>query len=167
MRRLADATIARAEERAYADDTRQAIRDLADARQDTIALRHIIAPNLTVARALETTDHPFLRINQVSYFGDLADGLATLLDIVEEQHETVANLHATLDSLAIARVREGMRLLLATALALLPMILIAVIFGMSLPLPVANIPFIFPIALALMIGAAAGTVAFARYKRWI
>src|SRR5262245_31114434 len=36
-----DGAISRADERAYADDARQAIRDLADARQDTIALRHI------------------------------------------------------------------------------------------------------------------------------
>jgi magnesium transporter len=162
-----DAAIARAEERAYADDARQAIRDLANVRQDTIALRHIIAPNLAVARAIEAGDHPFLRLNQASYFGDLADGLATLVDILEEQNETVAGLRATLDSLAMQRMREGVRLLLAITLALLPMILVATIFSMNLPLPVASIPFIFPIALLLMIGAAAGMIAFARYKQWI
>jgi magnesium transporter len=162
-----DAAIARAEEHAYADDTRQAIRDLADARQDAIALRHIIAPNLAVARALEAGEHPFLRLNQASYFGDLADGLTTLVDTLEEQHETLAGVRFTLDSLAIQRTRESLRLLLAVALALLPMILVAAIFGMGLPPPIANLPFIFPIALVLMIGAAAGAITFARHKRWI
>jgi magnesium transporter len=162
-----DATIARAEEHTFADDTHQAIRELADARQDAIALRHIIAPNLAVARALEADDHPFLRLNQASYFGDLADGLTTIVDILAEQHETIAGVRATLDSLAIQRTRESLRLLLAVALALLPMILVAAIFGMGLPLPIANTLFIFPIALVLMIGAAAGVIAFARYKQWI
>src|SRR5262245_44646035 len=162
-----DGAITRAEERAYDDDARQAIRDLANVRQDTVALRHIIAPNLAVVRAIEAGDHPFLRLNQASYFGDLADGLATLVDILEEQHETVAGVRATLDSLAIQRVREGLRLLLAVTLALLPMILVAAIFSMNLPLPIAGVPFIFPIALVLMIAAAAGMIAFARYKRWI
>jgi magnesium transporter len=162
-----DLAITRAEERAYADDARQAIQSLAAARQDTVALRHIIAPNLAVARALEAGDRPFLRLNQASYFGDLADGLATLADIVEEQHETIVGLRATLDSLALQGTREGAQRLLLAALALLPMILVAAIFSMSLPLPITSIPFIFPIALLLMIGAAAGAIAFARYKRWV
>jgi magnesium transporter len=162
-----DAAIARAEEHAYADDARQAIRGLADARQDLVALRHTIAPNLAVARALEAGEHPFLRINQASYFGDLADGLTSIVDTLDEQHETIAGARATLDSLAIQRTRESLRLLLAVALALLPMILVATIFGIALPLPFANIPYIFPIALVLMVGAAAGVIAFARYKHWI
>jgi magnesium transporter len=162
-----DAAIARAEEQAYADDAHQAIRNLADARQDTVALRHIIVPNLAVARALESGDHPFLRLNQSSYFGDLADALTTIVDALEEQHETIAGVRATLESLAIQRTRESLRLLLAVVLALLPMILVAAIFGMGLPLPIANTLFIFPIALVLMIAAAAGVIAFARYKRWI
>jgi magnesium transporter len=162
-----DVAIARAEEHTYADDARQAIRDLADARQDVVALRHTIAPNLAVARALEAGDHPFLRLNQASYFGDLADGLTTIVDTLAEQHETIAGVRATLDSLAIQRTRESLRLLLAVVLALLPMLLVAAIFGMGLPSPIANIPFIFPIALVLMIGAAAGAIAFARYKQWI
>jgi magnesium transporter len=162
-----DATIVRAEERAYADDVHQAIRDLAAARQDTTALRHVIAPNLAVAQALEAGDHPFLRLNQSSYFGDLADSLATIVDIAEEQHETIAGVRATLDSLGIQRTRESLRLLRTVVLALLPMVLVAAIFGMNLPLPIAGIPLIFPIALVLMIGVAAGVIGFARYKRWI
>jgi magnesium transporter len=162
-----DAAIARAEEHTYADDARQAIRDLADTRQDTVALRHTIAPNLAVARALEAGDHPFLRLNQASYFGDLADALTTIVDTLDEQRETIIGVRATLDSLAIQRTRESLRLLLAVALALLPMILVAAIFGMGLPLPFVNITYIFPIALVLMIGAAAGVIAFARYKQWI
>jgi magnesium transporter len=162
-----DAAIARVEEHTYADNPHQAIRDLADARQDAVALRHIITPNLAVAQALEAGNHPFLRLNQAGYFGDLADALTTILDTLAEQHESIAGVRATLDSLAIQRTRESLRLLLAVALALLPMILVAAIFGMGLPPPLANIPFIFAIAIVLMIGAAAGVIAFARSRRWI
>jgi magnesium transporter len=162
-----DAAISRAEEQAYADEAHQAIRELASVGQDTAAMRHIIAPNLAVARALEAGDHPFLRLNQASYFGDLADKLAALVDIVEEQQEMIVGVRATLDSLAIQRAREAARRLLAAALALLPMILVAAIFAMNLPLAIASAPLVFPLALLLMIGAAAGTLAFARYKQWI
>jgi magnesium transporter len=161
-----DLAISRAEERVY-DDARQAIQDLAAARQDTVALRHIIAPNLAVARALEAGDHPFLRLNQASYFGDLADGLTTLADIVEEQYATLEGVRATLDSLALQGVREGGRRLLLAALVLLPMILVAAIFGMSLPLPIAGLPLVVPLVLLLMIGAAIAAIALARYKRWV
>jgi magnesium transporter len=162
-----DGAIVRAEERAYANDARQAIQDLADARQDTTAMRHIIAPNLAVAQALKAGDYPFLRLNQASYFGDLADALSALVASVEEQHETIAGVRATFDSLTIQRTHQSLRLLLAALLALLPMLLVAAIFGIAPPAPLASIPFIFPIALLLMLAAAAGVIAFARYKQWI
>jgi magnesium transporter len=163
----ADEAIGRAEERAFGDDPRRAVRDLAAIRQDTIALRHILTPNLAVVRALEAGDHAFLRVNQPSYFGDLADGLSTLVDIMDEQQETIAGVHATLDSLAIQGTREGVRLLLAIALALLPTLLIAAIFGMNLALPFGQSPLALPVIVLAMILAAAGLVALARYRRWI
>jgi magnesium transporter len=162
-----DTTIARIEERSFGEQTQPAVRELAAARQDTIALRHILAPNLAVVRALEAADHPFLQINQPSYFGDLADGLGTLADILAEQQETLDGLRATLDSLALQRTRAEMRLLLAIAVALLPAILIAAIFGMNLPLPFSQSQLAFPIVVLVMLLAGVGLVGFARYKQWI
>jgi len=162
-----DTTIARVEERSFGDQAQAAVRDLAAARQDARALRHILLPNLPVVRALEAADHPFLQINQPSYFGDLADGMGTLADIVAEQQETIEGLRATLDSLALQRTRAEVRLLLVIVVALLPAILVAAMFGMNFPLAFGQSQLAFPIAVLIMLLAAVGLVAFARYKQWI
>jgi Mg2+ and Co2+ transporter CorA len=47
------------------------------------------------------------------------------------------------------------------------MILIAGIFGMNLPWPFAQSTIAIPIILLVMLGAAAGLVAYLRYKEWI
>ena len=98
---------------------------------------------------------------------DLADSLGTLLDILGEQRETLGGLQAALDSLAVQRAHEATRLLTTLALVLLPMILIAAIFGMNLALPFERNPLAFPIAVLIMLAVSAGLVAFARYRRWI
>jgi magnesium transporter len=162
-----DAAIARAEARSQGAEAEAAVRDLASVQQDAITFQHVLAPNLAVVRALEQGQHPFLQVNQASYFGDLSDGLNTLADTLSEQHATIARLRATLDSLALQRTHTSVRLLLVLALALLPAMLIAAVFGMNLELPVAQNAVLFPIALLLMIVVAIGSVAFARYKQWI
>ena len=119
-----------------------------------------------MARALEASNTPFLRL-PASYFGDLADGLEALIGIAEEQRETVAGLQAALDSTAIQRTHAGMRLLTIVALVLLPMILIAAIFGMNLALPFERNPLAFPIVVLAMLAITIGLVAYARYRRWV
>jgi len=161
-----DDDLARTEELVFGQDQRRAVRELAEIKRDIVAFRHILGPNLAVARALEAGDYPFLRL-PAGHFRDLAESLGALLDIVGEQRETAAGLHAALDSMVIQRTHEGTRLLTTIALALLPMILIAAIFGMNLALPFERNPLVFPIVLLVMLGVAAGLVAYARYRRWI
>jgi magnesium transporter len=162
-----DTTIARIEERSFGDQAQAAVRELAAVRQDALALRHILLPNLSVMRALEAADLPFLQINQPSYFGDLSDGVGALADMVAEQQETIGGLSATLDSLALQRTRAEVRLLLVIVVALLPAIMIATMFGMNFPLAFGQSQLAFPIAVFVMLLAAVGLVAFARYKQWI
>jgi magnesium transporter len=161
-----DDDLARAEELVFGSDQRQAVRTLVDIQRDVVAFRHILEPNLAVARALEAGDYPFLRL-PAGYFRDLADNLGTLLDILGEQRETAAGLQAALDSLTAQRAHEATRLLTTLALVLLPMILIATIFGMNLALPFERSPLAFPSAVLAMLAVSVGVVAFARYRRWI
>jgi magnesium transporter len=161
-----DDELARTEEQVFGQGQRQAVRALAELRRDIVAFRHIVGPNLAVARALESGDTPFLRV-PASYFGDLADGLEALMAIAEEQRETAAGLQAALDSTAIQQMHAGIRLLTIVALVLLPMILIAAIFGMNLALPFTLSPLAFPIVVLAMLAIAVGVVAYVRYQRWI
>jgi magnesium transporter len=162
-----DDQLARIEGRVFESDAQATVQELALVRRDSVALRHILNPNLAVLHELAAGEHPFLRLNQSAYFGDIADSLATLWNILAEQHEIIEGLSATLDSLAAQRANQGMRMLIVIAVVLLPMILITGIYGMNISLPFAQHPFAFPIILLVMLGVPAGLAAYLRYKQWI
>jgi magnesium transporter len=158
-----DEHLVRIEARAFGPNARRAVRELAIARRDNSALRHILQPDLSALRLLEEGDLPFLQLNQATYFGDLADGLTALLDVLQEQREIIEGLNLTLDSMAFLRIDEAVRMLTVVVSALLPVILVASILGMHIPLSFDQ-PAL-PIALLVMIGLAAGVVAYIRYKQ--
>ncbi|HEX5688793.1 MAG TPA: CorA family divalent cation transporter, partial [Roseiflexaceae bacterium] len=91
----------------------------------------------------------------------------TLMDILSEQRASIDRLRATLDSLALQRTRASARLLLGLAVALLPAILLAAVFGMNFALPFADQALALPIAVLVVIAVAVASVAWARYRRWI
>jgi magnesium transporter len=158
-----DDSLVRIEASAFGPNARRAVRELAIVRRDNSALRHMLQPDLAALHALEEGELPFLQLDQATYFGDLADGLAALLDILQEQREIIDGLNLTLDSMALLQTNEALRLLTVVVSALLPMILVASILAMHIPLSLGQ-PAL-PIALLVMIGLGAGLVAYIRYKQ--
>ena len=162
-----DDQLARIEANIFERNTRATVQDLSFARRDLIALRRIIKPDLPVIRALEERERAFLRLDQEVYFGDIADGLNKLWDMLEEQKESVESLNSTLDSLTSHRINEIMKILAVILAVLLPMVLIASMFGMNGQLPFDQHPYAFVIVLLIMVCASGGMVAYFRYKNWI
>jgi|HigsolmetaAR201D_1030396.scaffolds.fasta_scaffold02931_5 magnesium transporter len=161
-----DNELARTEELMFGPNQRQAVRALTDVRRDVVSFRHMITPNLAVVRALEASNVPFLRLPS-GYFGDLADGFETLIDIVNEQYETVNGLQNASQTLAIQQLQENLRLLLIVLLVTLPLLVIAAIFGMNAALPLLAHRLAFPIIVVVMLLITGAVVGFARYRRLI
>lgn len=162
-----DDHLAEIEARIFGRNVRETVQQLSFVRRDIIALRRILRPNLPVIRALEGHERDFLRLDEEVYFGDIADGLDKLWDMLEEQKEIIEGLNATLDSLTSHRINEVMKILTVISVVLLPMTLVASIYGMNIRLPFEQHPYAFAIVVFLMLGAAGGMVAYFRYKNWI
>jgi magnesium transporter len=116
---------------------------------------------------LESREYEFLRLDETTYFGDVVDGLSKLWDMLEEQKEIIEGLNATLDSLTSHRINEIMKILTIISVVLLPMTLVASIYGMNIALPFDQHPLAFLIVLLIMLSAAGGMVAYFRYRHWI
>jgi magnesium transporter len=162
-----DEQIAQIEAHIYGRHVREVVRELSYVRRDITALRRIIRPNLPVIQMLEAHERAFLRLDGEAYFGDIGDGFNKLWDMLEEQKEIVEGLNATLDSLTAQRINEVMKILTVISAVLLPMTLVAGIYGMNIRLPFEQHPYAFAIVLVVMLGTAAGMVAYFRHKNWI
>ncbi len=143
------------------------VQELSFVRRDIISMRRIIRPNQPVVRSLEVRDRTFLRLDEEVYFGDLTDGFAKLWDMLEEQKEIIEGLNATLDSLTSHRINEAMKMFTLISVILLPMTLVASIFGMNVTIPYADSPFALPVSLVIMIIPALAMYAYFRYKHWV
>jgi magnesium transporter len=156
------------ESRIFDRNVRSLVQDLSFLRRDIIALRRITKPNLPVVRQLESRDREILRVDEDIYFGDILDHLNRQWDMLEDDKEIIEGLNYTLDSLTSHRLNEVMKILTIISVVLLPMTLVASIYGMNInTLPFAGHPLSFLITVGWMISAAVGMLAYFRFKGWV
>ena len=162
-----DEHIERIESRIFDNDVRTLVQDLSFVRRDIITLRRIIRPNLPVLRQLENRERAFLRLDEDIYFGDITDHLNKQWDMLEDDKEVIEGLNYTLDSLTSHRLAEVMKILTVISVLLLPMTLVASVYGMNIALPFEAHPFAFPIVVGLMVLAAIGMFIYFRLRGWV
>ena len=116
----------------------RAIEALATRRRDVISFRRIIWPMRAVIGSLEPKVRRFTQTDLAVYFGDTVDHVDKIWDALDEYKEVIEGLNATHDSLASNRTNEVMRMLTVIATILLPITVVASIYGMNIPLPFQN-----------------------------
>ena len=84
-----------------------------------------------------------------------------------EYKEVIEGLNDTHDSLATNRTNDIMRMLTVIATILLPLTVIASIFGMNLPLPFQNSHYSFLIVFAVWLLIVSAMLLFFRRHKWI
>ncbi len=151
----------------FKHNTPETVQELSFLRRDIISLRRIIKPNIAVLHALASSDHDFLRLDEDAYFGDLADGLAKIWDMLEEQKELIEGLDATMSSLTSFRINQEMKTFTMISVMFLPLTLVASILGMNVIIPLAETPFALPMILVFMLLVASGMILYFRHKGWM
>jgi len=126
--------IDRVEEDIFSEAMPRAIREISILRRDVISFRRIIWPMRAVIGSLEPRIRRFTMMNLDVYFGDMVDHVDKIWDGLDEYKEIIEGLNDTHDSLATNRTNEVVRMLTVIATILLPITVVASIFGMNIPL---------------------------------
>jgi len=155
------------EEGLFTQNIRSMVEEISLVRRDLIALRSIVKPQIGLVADLERGDYPVLRQDLKPYFGDVADGFHRAWDILEDYREVMDDLSETADSLTSYRINEVMRVLTVISVIMLPLTLLAGIYGMNVPLPLAHSPLSFILILGLMMLIAAGMLFYFRRRGWV
>lgn len=155
------------EESIFKRDVQATVEELSYLRRDIIALRRILKPNIPVVRYLAARERDFLRLDEDDYFGDLADGLTRLWDMLEEHKDIIEGLDATLSSLTSHRINQEMKIFTLISVIMLPMTLIASILGMNVTIPYADHPLALPTIMISMITIAGGLYIYFRLKQMV
>jgi magnesium transporter len=161
------ARINRVEGQVFTEDMRNIVEEISIIRRDVIALRRIIKPQIGVVSNLERKDRPFIREGMEVYFGDIVDGFSRAWDELEDHREVIESLSATSDSITSYRINETMRTLTVISLVLLPLSLLASIYGMNVNLPFDENPYAFWGLAMVMVVMIVGLILFFRRRKWM
>ena len=156
------------EQQMFSRNVRALVQDLSYVRRDIIAMRRIVKPNIPVLRQFEARSFPMLGLDEEVYFGDLLDRANRQWDMLEDDKDIIEGLNDTLDSLTSHGINEVMKILTLISVVLLPMNLVASIYGMNIAtLPYATHELSFVIILGFMVLAAIAMLMYFRLKGWI
>ncbi len=143
------------------------VRDISEAKQEIINFRRIVRPQRAVLRDLERTKQRYLQEELEIYFDDISDAAERIWDTLENYKEVIEALESTNESVISHRLNESFRILTAASVVLLPLTLIASIFGMNVALPGERDPISFYLILALMTAMLVALVVLFRRRGWL
>jgi magnesium transporter len=113
----------------------EVVRDISNVKQEIINFRKVIRPQRVAFRDLERTKQRYLAQDLDIYFDDIVDASERIWDMLENYKEVVEALEATNESAISHRVNEVLRVLTAFSVVVLPLTLIASIWGMNTHVP--------------------------------
>jgi len=145
----------------------KAIEDISILRRDVISFRRIIWPMRAVIGSLEAKIRRFTKMDLAVYFGDTVDHVDKIWDALDEYKEVIEGLNATHDSLATNRTNDVIRTLTIIATILLPITVIASIYGMNIPLPFQNSTYSLLFVFLIMLVVIGGMLYFFHRKHLI
>ena len=143
------------------------VRDISEAKQEIINFRKIVRPQRAVLRDLERTKQRYLQEELEIYFDDISDAAERIWDTLENYKEVIEGLESTNESVLSHRLNDSFRVLTAASVVLLPLTLIASIFGMNVSFPGEGETVTFFLILALMAGLLLTLVVLFRRRGWL
>lgn len=167
LRRMGD-KLDRLEDDIFEGRSAEIVRDLSEAKQEIINFRRIVRPMRAVLRDLERTKQRYLAEELDIYFDDITDAAERVWDVLENYKEVVEALEDSNESVLSHRLNESLRVLTAFSVAMLPLTLVASIFGMNVVLPGdTNSPLEFWMIMGLMVLTLTGVLAFFRRRGYL
>jgi magnesium transporter len=145
----------------------EVVRDISNVKQEIINFRKIIRPQRPVLRDLERTKQRYMAEDMEIYFDDIIDASERIWDMLENYKEVVEALESTNESVISHRLNDSLRVLTAFSVVLLPLTLIASIWGMNVGLPGGHSIHAFWIIVGVMVIVLVGSLSYFRHRRWL
>jgi magnesium transporter len=167
LRRMGD-KLDRLEDDIFEGRSAEIVRDLSNAKQEIINFRRVMRPMRAVLRDLERTKQRYLAEELDIYFDDITDAAERIWDVLENYKEVAEALEDSNESVLSHRLNESLRVLTAFSVAMLPLTLLASVFGMNVPLPgQEGSPLEFWLVIALMGFVLASVLLFFRRRGYL
>jgi magnesium transporter len=162
----------RIEEDIFEGRSKEAVRDISNAKQEIINFRKIVRPQRTAFGDLERNKARYIADDLDIYFDDIIDASERVWDMLENYKEVVEALESTNEQVLAHQFNDVLRILTVFSIVFLPATLIASIWGMNIGLPGGGDPqssseTVFWIVIAAMFSVLAAMLAYFRKRGWL
>jgi magnesium transporter len=145
------------------------VRDISNVKQETISFRKVIRPQRPVLRDLERVKQRYLAedLDLEIYFDDIVDAHERIWDMLETYKEVGEALEETNESVISHRVNDILRVLTSISVIVLPLTLLASIWGMNVGVPGEGSDAAFWIIVGSMVVLLVGMLTAFRRRGWL
>jgi magnesium transporter len=145
------------------------VRDISNVKQEIINFRKVIRPQRPVLRDLEKVKQRYLAtdLDLEIYFDDIVDAHERIWDMLENYKEVVEALEDTNESVISHRVNDILRVLTSISVIVLPLTLLASIWGMNVGVPGEQDTTAFWVIVGAMVALLVGMVTYFRRRGWL
>ena len=156
----------RLEDDIFEGHSEEIVRDISNVKQEIINFRKIIRPQRAALRDLDRTRR-YTPEDLEMYFDDIVDASERIWDMLENYKEVIEALESTNESVISHRVNDILRVLTAISVVVLPLTLLASIFGMNVEVPGQGSIGAFWITIAAMVLLLGGMLGYFRHRGWL
>lgn len=154
----------------FSGQQRQMLSEILIIKRNIVNFRKAMQPHKNVIKKLIAEAPGFFPTDQLNiYFNNLVEYTKEIWDLLENYKDTIDALQQTNESLISFHLNDIMKTLTIFSVIVLPLSLLASIFGMNTTdgMPWLQDPWGFWKVLAIMIVGAIGMLAFFKKKRWL
>lgn len=137
-------------------------------RRNTVILQTMVKPTIPIFEKLEDGEVENLNKEMTRLWGNILDHLQKIWERLEDNRELIEGLAASNESLLSHKTNEIIKVLTVFSATLLPLTLLASIYGMNIQgLPLAEHPLSLGLIALLMLAVAGGMIFYFKTKGWL
>lgn len=143
------------------------VRDISNVKQEIINFRRIVRPQRVAFRDLERAMDVVAPEELDVYFDDVIDASERIWDTLENYKEVVEGLEDSNESVLSHRTNDTLKVLTSISVIVLPLTLLASLFGMNVIFPGEGTTDMFWAIMIIMVTILVGMVMVFRSRGWL
>jgi len=163
-----DAMVDEMSDELFHDPSNETLKRIYSLKNEIMYLRRTIGPQADVMSIIMRGDFPYISSSNIMYFRNIYDNLVRLNDIVGTSRDIVTGAMEAYVSIVSNRLNEIMKTLTVIATIMMPLTLIASIYGMNFKnMPELSHRFGYPAVLGIMAVLTIAMLLYFKRKRWL
>ncbi|MDD3905707.1 MAG: magnesium/cobalt transporter CorA [Candidatus Omnitrophica bacterium] len=152
----------------FKEPNQETLRKIYHLKNEIMYLRRTIGPQADIISSVARGDFELISPANIIYFRNIYDNLVRLNDIIGTSRDVITGAMEAYTSIVSNRLNEVMKTLTIIATIMMPLTLVASIYGMNFKhMPELNSKFGYPAVLAIMITITTMMLFFFKRKKWI